>query len=337
MAGPSREGQNARLKEKAGTDEPDLPALADALPAARDLRDIFLTWLEHLSGEKRASPKTIEHYARDLTRFCEFMGAHLGGAPSLKDLSKLTTADFRAFLAQRRNDGIASRSLARNLSALRMFYRFLEREGLSDNQALLRIRSPKLPSALPKPLPVDAARALIEEAGKAPQEAWIRARDGALLTLLYGCGLRVSEALSLTGADLPLGKTLRILGKGRKERVLPVLPAAREAVSAYTALCPYPIGEEDALFKGVRGKALGARQVQKLTEHLRLILGLPDSVTPHALRHSFATHLLAAGGDLRAVQELLGHASLSTTQVYTAVEDAQLLAIYDKAHPRARR
>lgn len=328
----------ARSGEEEGV---DIGALADALPAARDLSGIFADWLSHLAHEKRASPATVENYARDLTRFCEFLKEHLGGEANLKDLETLSTADFRSFLARRRMEGIGARSLARHLSSLRMFYRFLERTSVLENQALGRIRTPKQPRALPKALSEKDARALVEEAAQTavPEKVagWVEARDTALMTLLYGCGLRVSEALSLKASDSPLPKALRITGKGRKERLVPVLEAAREAVDAYLAALPFPLEKEGPLFIAKRGGPLGPRQVQKMTEELRCRLGLPGSVTPHALRHSFATHLLKAGGDLRAVQELLGHASLSTTQIYTAVEDQHLLEVYAKSHPRAGR
>lgn len=324
----------AHAKESA-----DIAALADGMPASRDLRGAFESWLSHLAHEKRASPATVENYARDLTRFCEFLKDHLGGEAGLEDLEALSAADFRSFLARRRMDGIGARSLARHLSSLRMFYRFLERAEILENQALARIRTPKQPRALPKPLSETDARALIGEAAQSPRPdrapGWVEARDAALMTLLYGCGLRISEALSLRGGDHPLPGALRITGKGRKERIVPVLEAARAAVENYVCALPFPLEKDGPLFLAKRGGALGPRQVQKVTEDLRCRLGLPGSVTPHALRHSFATHLLKAGGNLRAVQELLGHASLSTTQIYTAVEDQHLLEVYAKTHPRA--
>jgi integrase/recombinase XerC len=233
---------------------------------------------------------------------------------------------------------MSARSLARALSAVKGFTRWLaEREGF-DPTAILAARSPKFRRKLPRPLSEDAAREVIGVMGTQPREDWVAARDAAVVTLLYGCGLRISEALSLTGAESPLPDTLRIRGKGGKERVVPALPAARAAVAAYVRLCPFPVADEPgaALFRGARGGPLNPRLIAKAMEQARLALGLPASATPHAMRHSFATHLLTAGGDLRAIQELLGHASLSTTQAYTAVDTERLMEVYEQAHPRAR-
>jgi integrase/recombinase XerC len=253
----------------------------------------------------------------------------------VKALQTLSPSDVRAFLTQRRGEGLGARGIQRSLAALRSFYRYLEREGVAEGAALRAVRSPKLPRTLPRPLSErDAARA-IAEAGT-HGEPWIAARDAALITLLYGTGLRISEALSLKRGDAPLGETVTILGKGGKERAVPVLPVVREAVDAYMRLCPFDPGRTGALFLSRRGKAVSPRAAQGLMQLLRGRLGLAESATPHALRHSFATHLLQNGGELRAVQELLGHASLSTTQKYTEVESARVLAVYDAAHPRAR-
>lgn len=295
------------------------------------------TFLSHLSGERRLSPRTLDAYQRDLGGFGDFLLDHLGAAPDLSDLAALSPRDFRAFMAARRRDGLSPRSLARALSAIRTFFAYGKRRWGLDNPALSLVESPKLGRAAPKPVSEGAARQLLAETGARGEPDWIAARDSAVLLLLYGCGLRISEALALAGRDAPLGDTLRIAGKGNKTRIVPVLPAVREAVERYVALCPVPIAPEAALFRGVRGGALGARSVQSLMQTLRGRLGLAETATPHALRHAFATHLLAHGGDLRAIQELLGHASLSTTQIYADVESHRLMAIYDGAHPRARR
>lgn len=292
-------------------------------------------WLDWLESERRAAAHTIAAYRDDAGRFIAFLAAHHGAAPSLAMLAGLTPADFRAYLAARRGDGVAGVSNARALSALRGLFRWLDRNGVVRNHALQQIRSPRLPRPAPRPLSADDAGALLDDAGdeRAP---WIAARDTALFTLLYGCGLRIGEALALARGVLPLGETLRVLGKGGKERIVPVLPAVRAAIDAYIAACPYPGGRKDPLFLGARGGRLNPGVVQKRVRTLRARLGLPDTATPHKLRHSFATHLLAGGGDLRAIQELLGHASLSTTQRYAEVDEAALLAAYGRAHPRAR-
>jgi integrase/recombinase XerC len=264
------------------------------------------------------------------------MMEHLGGAASCEDLAQLTASDFRAFLARRRKEGAESRTLARQLSSLRSFYRFAEKQGLFRNAALSAIRSPKLPHRVPKPVAPDKARDLVKADALADADTpqWVLARDEAVLTLLYAAGLRISEALSLTPrqADQPV---LRVTGKGNKTRIVPLLPAARDAITRYRDLCPFALKPEEPLFRGVKGGPLNARNIQLLVARLRGALGLPETATPHALRHSFATHLLSHGADLRVIQELLGHASLSTTQVYTEVNRAHLLEQYRKAHPRA--
>lgn len=297
----------------------------------------FSHWLVHLRGERRASRHTLEAYARDLEQFLAFLRDHLGGDPALADLAKLRTADFRAFLARRRNDGAGSRTLARQLSAIRSFFRHCERRGLLSNPALAALAAPKRPHAVPKPLTVAAAMRTLEDVEEGERAPWIEARDLAILTLLYGCGLRISEALDLDRRQAPEreGEVLSVLGKGNKTRFVPVLPAAVKAIRHYLRLCPVPLGPRDPLFIGVRGGRLNARNIQLLMQRLRGALGLPDTATPHALRHSFATHLLSAGADLRSIQELLGHASLSTTQLYTEVDRARLLEQYRSAHPRA--
>ncbi|MDF1767861.1 tyrosine recombinase XerC [Maricaulis sp.] len=294
-------------------------------------------FLAHLAGERRLSPRTLDAYQRDLDGFGNFLFDHLGAPPDLGDLATLTSRDFRAWMAERRRAGLSARSLARSLSAVRTFFAYAKRRWGLDNPALSLVESPKLGRSTPKPVSEEAARQLLEETGARGKPDWISARDEAVLLLLYGCGLRVSEALGLTGEDYPFGDTLRIAGKGNKTRIVPVLPAVAEAAARYVSLCPYPTEREAALFRGARGGALGARSVQMLMQDLRGRLGLAETATPHALRHAFATHLLAHGGDLRAIQELLGHASLSTTQIYADVESARLMAIYDGAHPRARK
>jgi integrase/recombinase XerC len=316
---------SARLREPS---EPPLsPDVAGAVAAWQD-------WLEH---ERRASPHTLAAYTRDLTAFLAFLVDHLGHPPGLDDLACLRPADFRAWLAHRVSRGLKRTSNARALSVVRGFFRHLERTGHARNAAVAALRSPRLPRSLPKPLsPADAADA-IALAGELSRTPWIALRDMALLTLLYGCGLRIDEALALDRRDAPTGEAMVVTGKGRKQRVVPVLTKVAEAVDAYLAACPYRLSPNDPLFVGARGKRLQAGVVQAMVRRLRRRLGLPETATPHALRHSFATHLLSAGGDLRAIQELLGHESLSTTQRYTEVDAERLIAVHARAHPRARR
>ena len=309
----------------------------DVLVTAKpDLNKRIGAWLDYLGDERRLSDKTLTAYERDLRQFLRFLTNHLGGAPAVKDIADLRPADFRGFMASRRRSGAGSRSLARGLAGIRSFLRFLERDGEANAAASDAIRPPRKVRSLPKPVsPEDALRIADGDAGYG-SEAWIEARDVAVLTLLYGCGLRISEALSLTGKTAPgTGtQTLRIVGKGKKERIVPVLPAVVAAIDQYLTLCPYAISADGPLFLGARGGALNPRMVQLAMEKLRGALGLPDSATPHALRHSFATHLLAGGGDLRTIQELLGHASLASTQIYTEIDSVHLLSAYDHAHPR---
>lgn len=303
------------------------------------VREAVGDWLAYLSVERQLAANTAEAYERDISQFLAFLAGHLNRLPDMKQLLVLQARDVRAFLAARRSEGVGSRSLARTLSALRMFYKFLERRGYGKNDAIRAVSLPKLPHSVPKPLTAPKATALVDSADIASPDApeWILARDTAVLALLYGSGLRISEALSLQRKDAPIkGRDmLRVTGKGNKTRVVPVLPIVREAVERYLALCPLKSGSDDPLFVGVRGKQLSPRIIQLGIARARAALGLPDSATPHALRHSFATHLLGAGADLRAIQELLGHASLSTTQGYTEVDRAHLLKTYDRAHPRA--
>lgn len=294
-------------------------------------------FLSHLEGERRLSPRTLEAYDRDLTGLFEFLTVHLGGRLTLKALSELTSPDWRAWLADRRRDGVGARTLQRNLSAARSFFRYGRRRWGLDNAALGLVESPKAPRRQPRPVSESAAKSLLKEAQTGAKEPWVGARDAAVLSLLYGAGLRISEALALTGADHPLPDVLRVAGKGGKTRIVPILPAVRQAVSAYVDACPFTLERKQALFRATRGGPLQARAMQSAMQNLRSRLGLPSTATPHALRHAFATHLLAHGGDLRAIQDLLGHASLSTTQVYADIEQSRLMAIHAATHPRARK
>jgi integrase/recombinase XerC len=297
-------------------------------------------WIGHLNAERRMSAKTLDAYRRDVGQFLDFLSDHLGGAPTLNQLAKLSPQDVRAFMAARRARGIGSRSLMRGLAGARSFARFLERNGKGKVAALAAVRAPKVAKTLPKPLSVVSARQISDVALRAGEqrEPWIVARDAAVLALLYGSGLRISEALSLRRRDVPApgaGDTLTVIGKGSKQRMVPVLQQVLLSIADYVALCPLPLSIDGPLFVGARGGALSPRVVQLTMARLRGALGLPATATPHALRHSFASHLLARGGDLRAIQELLGHASLSTTQIYTAVDSERLLEAYRSAHPRA--
>jgi Site-specific recombinase XerD len=304
--------------------------------AAPDVAAKRHEWLQSLAGERRLSDNTLQAYERDTRQFLTFLTRHLGEPPKLEDIHTLRPADLRAFLAARRREGSGARSLGRHLAGLRSFLRYLERKGLVNAAAAGAIRAPRQPKSLPKPLTDNQALTLVTKDAQLQEEPWIAARDAAVLSLLYGCGLRISEALGLTPADIPAGtKTLRITGKGGKVRIVPLLPVIAEAVATYRKLCPYHIEENDLLFRGARGGPLQPAIIQREMQKLRSALGLPETATPHALRHSFATHLLAGGGDLRTIQELLGHASLSTTQIYTGVDSARLLEVYDRAHPRA--
>jgi integrase/recombinase XerC len=294
-------------------------------------------WLSHLGAERRLSAKTLEAYRRDVLQFLQFLAEHLGGAPSLKELASLEPADVRAFLAARRASNIGSRSLMRALAGMRAFGRFLERNGKGRLGALAAVRAPKIGKTLPRPLPVDAAKSVADPTFAAGdgRDVWIHARDAAVLALLYGCGLRISEALGLKRADFNGRDVLTVIGKGRKQRMVPLVAPVQKLVADYIALCPYDLPGEGSLFVGAKGGPLSPRIVQIAMERLRGALGLAETATPHALRHSFATHLLARGGDLRSIQELLGHASLSTTQIYTAVDAERLIEAYRSAHPRA--
>jgi len=307
------------------------------ISARPDLQQARENWLTALAGERRLSALTVEAYERDTRQFFQFLTGHCGGAPGIADISELRPADLRAFLAARRGDGAGARTLGRGLAGVRSFLRFLERRGLANAAGAAALRAPRQPKSLPKPLTAADARRVVSAQEQLAEEPWIAARDAAVLTLLYGCGLRISEALGLSGGELASdGETaLRVKGKGGKTRLVPVLPVALAAVAEYRKLCPYHLGPDAPLFRGARGGPLNPAIIQREMRKLRSALGLADTATPHALRHSFATHLLGRGGDLRTIQELLGHASLSTTQVYTGVDTARLLDIYEAAHPRA--
>ncbi len=310
-----------------------------ALPAAPDLAAAVGAWLKRLATERQLSARTIEAYGRDARQFLGFLSERFGAPPSIADFTDCAPADLRAFLARRRAEGIDGRSLQRALSALRSLARHVARECGETASALGAIRAPKAARRLPRPLSPPDAKAVATTAPREGEarEPWVLARDAAVLALCYGAGLRISEALGIRRADAPVGavEAITVLGKGKKTRSAPVIAPVRTAVEAYLALCPYALKADGPLFVGAKGGPLSPRIVQLAMERMRGALGLPDSATPHALRHSFATHLLARGGDLRTIQDLLGHASLSTTQVYTGVDSARLLAAYRAAHPRA--
>jgi integrase/recombinase XerC len=318
------------------------PAPSDelpGLPAAPDLAAAAAAWLVHLAHERRLSGRTIEVYGRDARQFLAFLEKRFGAPPGIGDFTDLAPGDLRAFLARRRAEGVDGRSLQRTLSALRSLARHIVRESGETATALSTIRAPKAARRLPRPLSPSDATAVTTTAlreGEA-REPWVLARDAAVLALCYGAGLRISEALSIRRADAPVGETeaITIVGKGQKSRSAPIIAPVRKAVEDYLSLCPYALKPAGPLFVGAKGGPLSPRIVQLAMAQMRGALGLPDSATPHALRHSFASHLLARGGDLRTIQDLLGHASLSTTQVYTGIDSARLLAAYRSAHPRA--
>ena len=309
--------------------------------AAKDVLVELKRWLEFIAAERRLSPKTVEAYARDVRFFLSFLTGHLGHAPKLSDLSKLAPADIRSFLAFRRANGVEARTLQRSLAAARSFVRFLEREGRGKSDALSAVRAPKVAKTLPRPLDAQSALALADPSTRAyeEREPWVLARDAAVLSLLYGAGLRIAEALSLKRNQIPApgtADTITVTGKGNKARMVPLIPQITRSIADYIAICPFDLSADEPVFRGEKGGPLSPRIVQLAMEKMRGALGLPDSATPHALRHSFATHLLARGGDLRSIQELLGHASLATTQIYTQVDTTHLLEAYRAAHPRAR-
>jgi len=299
-------------------------------------------WLEYLATIRRLSPLTIEAYERDSRQFLTFLGTHLGRQVSVEALKQLEVSDLRSFLAYRKRkrgktDAISARSLSRSLAGIRSFFSYLARYKIANIPAAKLVRGPRVTKSLPRPLSIDAARQLVDISIQDSKEHWIALRNAAVLTLLYGCGLRISEALSLKADQLLSGQetSLTIIGKGGKTRLVPLIPVVHQAVSAYRAACPYLLEPQSLLFRGYRGGKLHAAIIQRSVQDLRIALNIPQTATPHALRHSFATHLLSRGGDLRAIQELLGHASLSTTQIYTQINEQQLLAVYDKFHPRA--
>ena len=307
------------------------------IPAKPDLQAARENWLKMLARERRLSPATVEAYERDTRQFLHFLTGHCGGSPGIAEIANLRPADLRGFLAARRNAGAGARTLGRGLAGIRSLLRFLERRGLANAAGAAALRAPRQPKSLPKPLTASDARRVVSAGEQLAEEPWIAARNAAVLTLLYGSGLRISEALGLSAADLASERdaVIRITGKGGKTRLVPILPIAWKAVAEYRRLCPYHLDPQALLFRGARGGVLQPAIIQREMRKLRSALNLPDTATPHALRHSFATHLLGRGGDLRTIQELLGHASLSTTQVYTGVDTDRLLEIYERAHPRA--
>lgn len=294
-------------------------------------------WRRHLASERRYAAKTVEAYGRDLDQFLGFLSLHMAGPPSLQMLAEVRPADLRGFLARRRGEGLEARSLARLVAGVRSFVRFLERDGLMNAAAFTAQRLPKVKKSLPRPLEVDDARRVVAPEASGADLPWIAARDAAVLTLLWGAGLRISEALAVTPADLPTVATgaLRVVGKGGKERLVPLLPAVVAAIDDYRRQVPYRLQPNEPLFRGAKGGPLSPRLIQLAMQRMRGALNLPDSATPHALRHSFATHLLGTGADLRAIQDLLGHASLASTQIYTQVDGARLIDVHSRTHPRA--
>ncbi|KFL25393.1 recombinase XerC [Devosia sp. 17-2-E-8] len=311
-----------------------LPMPNTAFTVDAFLQNQLAAWERELGVVRRLSPLTIQSYGRDVGQFLDFLSGHAGGKVKLGTLKDLRAADIRAFMASRREDDVTSRSLARSLSAIKSFFAFLEREGVMATEAFNAVRTPKIGRSLPKALTVIEAKRTIATTAELEEQPWVAARDMAVLSLCYGAGLRISEALALTRADLD-AETLRVAGKGGKTRMVPLIAAVRRAIDTYLGICPFALDPGQPLFRGVKGGVLSPRLIQMRVVQLRGALGLPPSATPHALRHSFATHLLGKGGDLRAIQELLGHASLSTTQIYTAVDTDRLLESYHKAHPRA--
>lgn len=305
------------------------------LPLAGDLGSALARWFDYLQFERANSPETIEAYERDLRQFLAFLRVHLGHPPCIGDLERLSAKTFRSFLAYRRKNGLSSRSLARTMSALRALFRWLENEDILSSRTVRQVALPKVPHSVPKPLTIEKAARVVEAGGEAELD-WIGARDTAVLLLLYGAGLRISEALGLLRKDAPSAgrDALRITGKGGKERVVPILAITQDAIARYLSLVPFTLAPNDPLFVGAKGGPLSPRIIQLVMQNMRARLGLPETATPHALRHSFATHLLSSGADLRQIQELLGHASLSTTQVYTEVDRARLISVYEAAHPR---
>ena len=306
---------------------------------AKDLARERTLWLQYLTAERRMADKTVEAYERDLRQFFQYLTGYFAHPPKIADVADLRPMDLRGFLSTRRKQGVGTRTLGRGLAGIRSFIRFLEKKGLASSAGLAATRTPKQPKTLPKPIAPEQAIKLTDASEHLHEEPWIAARDAAILTLLYGCGLRIGEALALTPHNLadPAARTLSVTGKGNKTRLVPLLPIIHEAIDKYRRLCPYHLNKDQALFRGARGGPLQPAILQKSMRLLRSALNLPANATPHALRHSFATHLLSNGGDLRTIQELLGHASLSTTQIYTQVDTAHLMRTYKAAHPRANK
>ncbi|MFC5384875.1 tyrosine recombinase XerC [Aquamicrobium segne] len=306
------------------------------ISAKPDLQAARTEWLASLAGERRLAALTVDAYERDTRQFLQFLTGHLGEPPAISDIAELKPVDLRGFLASRRSAGAGPRTLGRGLAGIRSLLRFLEKRGLVNAAGAAALRTPRQPKSLPRPLTVQDARRVAAAGEQLTEIPWIAARNAAVLSLLYGCGLRISEALDLAGQDIVTGNetALRIIGKGGKTRLTPLLPVVAQMVIEYRRLCPYHLEAETPLFRGARGGPLNPAIIQREMAKLRSALDLPDTATPHALRHSFATHLLGRGGDLRIIQELLGHASLSTTQIYTGVDTARLMEIYEQAHPR---
>lgn len=303
---------------------------------AADLRAQLEKWQTYLRHEKQVSPHTLRAYCTDMEHFITFMHSHYGQPPGLATIADAKIRDFRAWLSRKAMEGTGNASRARSLSGVKNLLRWLDKNGVAHNAAIAAMRSPKLPHKLPKPLPEGQTMTLLDSAGLLEKQDWMAARNSALLTLLYGCGLRISEALSLNIGDIPpLGQPLRITGKGNKERITPMLDIVRTSLQHYLQLCPFDTGADQPIFRGARGDRLNQGVAQRAMRQLRVSLGLPETATPHALRHSFATHLLQNGANLREIQELLGHASLSTTQRYTELNAKELMNIYKSAHPRA--
>jgi integrase/recombinase XerC len=315
---------------------PSEPSSLDSLPIAADLRDQLIRWQAWLQDERRASPNTIASYQFDLASLMNFLGDYRGGRIKLATLAGLSLTDFRAWLAHSATENLGAASRARAVAGVRNFFRWLDRSGCLHNEAIGLLKTPKTPRRLPRPVSIASAKDIVALAKNEQRDTWVGLRDEALFTLLYGAGLRISEALNLTHADLQQGDRLTVTGKGNKQRSVPLLPIVQETLQRYQKACPYPQTAKAPVFVGARGEKLNPGVAQRDLRHLRRDLNLPDSVTPHALRHSFATHLLAAGADLRSLQELLGHSSLSTTQLYTQVDAGQLAATYKLAHPRAK-
>lgn len=334
MAGPADLTPDSDGFSSGGASGEEQPALA--FRCRPDAAEALTAWVRNLQSERRLSPHTVAAYIGDVTIFTAFLNDYHAAAPGLRTLADLKPGDFRAWLSHLAREGLSGASRARALSAVRTLYKWLDRDGRLHNAAIGVLTTPKVNKRLPRPLTVADSRELLELAETTEDAPWMGLRDRALFTLLYGCGLRISEALDLNRGQAPVGESLRVIGKGKKERQVPVLPVVAAAMRAYLEACPFP-GDADApLFVGTRGGRLNPAAAQKNMRHLRRLMGLPDSATPHALRHSFATHLLGAGGDLRAIQELLGHASLSSTQIYADVDTEKLFAVYDAAHPRAK-